>query len=64
MLCIKLNREILLVFIVFYVLTEIGIIFNTYFGNWYLKILKMQHRFQCHPLFKRDSKPSSLTVSF
>ena len=41
-LCFTLNRGILLVFLVLYVLTEVGIILNRYFGHLYLKILKKQ----------------------
>ena len=39
-LCFTLNRGILLVFLVLYVLTEVGIILNRYFGHLYLKTLK------------------------
>ena len=35
-----LNRRILLVFLVLYVLTELGMILNSYFGYLYLKLLK------------------------
>ena len=59
-LCYTLNRGILLVFLVLYVLTEVGIILNRYFGHLYLKILKKQHSFLYHFLFSRVSKPSSL----
>ena len=58
-LCFTLNRGILLVFLVLYVLTEVGIILNRYFGHLYLKILKKQHSFLYHLLFSRVSKPSS-----
>ena len=54
-----LNREILLVFLALYVLTEVGIILNRYFGHLYLKILKKQHSFLDHLLFSRVSTPSS-----
>ena len=59
-LCFTLRRGILLVFLVLYVLTEVGIILNRYFGHLYLKILKKQHSFLYHLLFLRVSKPSSL----
>ena len=55
-----LNREILLLFLALYVLTEVGIILNRYFGHLYLKILKKQHSSLYHLLFSRVSKPSSL----
>ena len=58
-LCFTLNRGILLVFLVLYVLTEVGIILNRYFGHLYLKILKKQHSFLYHLLFSRVSKPGS-----
>ena len=58
-LCFTLNREILLVFLMLYVLTEVVIILNRYFGHLYLKILKKQHSFLYHLLFSRVSKPSS-----
>ena len=51
-LCFTLNRGILLVFLVLYVLTEVGIILNRYFGHLYLKILKKQHSFLYHLLFQ------------
>ena len=54
-----LNRGLLLVFLVLYVLTKVGIILNRYFGHLYLKILKKQHSFLYHLLFSRVSKPSS-----
>ena len=56
-LCFTLNRGILLVFLVLYVLTDVGIILNRYFGHLYVKILKKQHRFLYHLLFSRVSKP-------
>ena len=62
-LCFTLNREILLVFLVLFILTEAGIILNRYFGHLYLKILKKQHSFLYHLLFLRVSKPS-LSYSF
>ena len=62
-LCFTLNREILLVLLVLYVLTEVGIILNRYFGHLYLKILKKQHIFLYHLLSSRVSKPS-LSYSF
>ena len=58
-LCFTLNRGILLVFLVLYVLTEVGIILNRYSGYLYLKILKKQHSFLHHLLFSRVSKCSS-----
>ena len=39
-LCFTLNRGILLVFLVLYVVTEVGILLNRYFGHLYLQILK------------------------
>ena len=58
-LCFTLNKRILLVFLVLYVLTEVRIILNRYFGHLYMKILKKQHSFLHHLLFSRVSKPSS-----
>ena len=58
-LCFTLNRGILFVFFMFYVLTELGIIWKRYFGHLYLKILQKQHSFLYHLLFSRLSKPSS-----
>ena len=40
-----LNRGIFLVFLVLYVLTEVGIMLNRYFGHLYLKTTKSQHNF-------------------
>ena len=54
-LCFTLNRGILLVFLVLYVLTEVGIILNRYFGYLYLEILKKQHSFLYHLLLSRVS---------
>ena len=59
-LCFNLNRGILLVFLVLYVLTEVGIILKRYFGHLYLEILKKQHSFLYHLLLPRVFKPSSL----
>ena len=59
-LCFTLKRGILLVFLALYVLTEVGIILNRYFGHLYLKIFKKQHSFLSHLLFSRVSKPNSL----
>ena len=58
--CFTLNRGILLVFLVLYVLTEVGIILNRYFGHLYQQILKKQHSFLYHLLFSRVSKLTSL----
>ena len=58
-LCFTLNRGILLVFLVLYVLTEVGIILNRYFGYLYPKILRKQHSFLHHLLFSKVSKFSS-----
>ena len=41
-LCLTLNREILLVFLVLHLLKELEIILNRHFGHLYLKILKKQ----------------------
>ena len=41
-LCFTLNRGTLLVFLVLYVHTEVGIILNKYFEHLYLKIFKKQ----------------------
>ena len=58
-LCFTLNRGILLVFLMLYVLTEVVIILNRYFGHLYLKILEKQYNILYHLLFLRVSKPSS-----
>ena len=44
--CPTLNREILL-FLAFYVLTEVGILLNRYFGHLYLKIFKKSNTVSC-----------------
>ena len=59
-LSFTLNRGILLVFFVFYVITEVILILNKYFRHWYLKTLKMHNSFLYHLFFSRVSKPSSL----
>ena len=59
-LCFTLNRGILLVFLVLYLITKVGIILNRYFGHLYLKVLKEQHSLLYHLHFSRISKPSSL----
>ena len=46
-----LNRGILLVFLVLYVLTEIGIILNRHFGHFYLKILQKETQFSAPSSF-------------
>ena len=58
-LCFTWNRRILLVFLVLYVLTEVGMILNSYFGYLYLKLLKKQHSFLYHLLFTNVFKTSS-----
>ena len=57
-LCFTLNWGILLAFLVFYGIMEVGIILNRYSGDWFLIILKKEHNFLYHFLFSRDSKPS------
>ena len=59
-LSFTLNRGILLVFFVFYVITEVILILNKYFRHWYPKTLKMHNSFLYHLFFSRVSKPSSL----
>ena len=47
-LCLTLNWGILLAFLVLYGLTEVGMILNRYYGDWFLNILKKQHDFLYH----------------
>ena len=50
--CALLWIEVYYYYFVLYVLTEVGIILNRYFGYLYLKILKKQHSFLYHLLFQ------------
>ena len=56
-LCFTVSCGILLAFLVLCILTEVGIISDRYFGDWFLNILKKRHSLLYHLLFSRVSKP-------
>ena len=58
-LCFTLNWGILVAFLVLHGLTEVEIMLNIYFRDWFLNSLKNQHSFLYHLLFSGVSKTSS-----